>query len=110
MPKVWKDGSADDAWKIAICARDSERVRDVIMFLDAVLCEGDAAKTPEAAIERLRRLTMDEALDGLVDYHESAKRSVAKGLASVNQWKRRAEALEVELASLKANISNAVNG
>ena len=77
----WKPGKADAPWKVAICARDASRADEILLSLDSILTRGDrAAKNGDEAAERLRQLTSEQIIDGLLHYRDVSIETVKRGL------------------------------
>jgi hypothetical protein len=77
-PKVWKAGTADEVWKVIVCARDAHRADDLLSALQYILT--DAGSDSQKALEKIRAMTGKQIVDGLLAYQKSSYDSVAKAI------------------------------
>lgn len=76
--KLWKPGTADEAWKVAVCAlamRDSQRALEHLIYVLT-----DAGNDRERGLAMLREMSGAEIVDGMLAHIDSAAESIAKGL------------------------------
>jgi hypothetical protein len=76
--KNWNPGKADEVWKVMICARDAQRVDDIITCLCYILT--DAGSNKERGIDLIARMNGKQIIDGLIAYKDSAYKSVRSAL------------------------------
>jgi hypothetical protein len=78
MPKTWKAGTADEVWKVMICARDAYETEKAISFLSYILtdCGADLAK----GLAKIRKMTGEQIVNALIDHVEVSRRSVENAL------------------------------
>lgn len=76
--KLWKDGVADETWKIIICAENVRTAESALSALTYILA--DSSSGHEASLNSLRAMSGKEIVDGLLAYRSSAYRSVEKAL------------------------------
>jgi hypothetical protein len=78
--KHWHPGTADEAWKVMICAQEAQNAKNALSSLHMMLT--DVPGNPDAANEALRNMTGKQIVDGMLAYiksrHEGVKRALAK--------------------------------
>ena len=77
---TWKAGTADEAWKVVICARDVKNTETALVHIASVLGKAGSPKTIEQRADCLRGLTGDQIADALVDFHRSRLQSVENAI------------------------------
>lgn len=76
--KLWKAGTADEPWKIIVCAHDIYRVEDIINGLTYILT--DAGGDREKGMSILKEMSGKDIIEGLLAHRESTRKSVENGL------------------------------
>lgn len=79
QPKKWKAGIADETWKVIICARDLQRVDDLLSGLSYFLTT--AGGNTEKGIAQVRGFTGAEIIDALEAHKRTSALTVASALA-----------------------------
>lgn len=78
--KKWAAGTADEAWKVTVCARDAARADNLIHELVAMLT--DAGSDTARGLSTERDMSGAQIVDAVVAFQRSAHQSVQNGLAA----------------------------
>lgn len=79
LPKKWKDGMADEAWKVMICARDANRAEDIASHLAYILTDLGHASF-EQQIEAISAFSGEQIATALKERVLSGQRAIAAAL------------------------------
>lgn len=78
-PVKWKAGIADQVWKVLICARDTQKAKDLLQGLAYVLA-GSGLRSEEECAKIIAGYSGEEIAAAIFDYHNSNLLSVERGL------------------------------
>ena len=78
--KKWKAGVSDEAWKIAIDARDIGRVEEIVTALDSILFPYDHSENFEDRCEKIAKMNSADIATALLKYRESHIQSIRNGM------------------------------
>jgi len=70
--KRWCAGVADEAWKVAICARDAAEAGNLLASLASLLVDGN--------VDALKQMSGREIVDGLIARQKASMESIENGL------------------------------
>lgn len=77
-PKQWKAGTADEVWKVMVCARDAYYAEQTIGHLVYVLT--GAGNDIKKGVELIKQMTGEQIINALYAYEKSSYDSVAKAI------------------------------
>lgn len=77
--KKWDAGIADEVWKVAICGRDIQEVRNLLRILSYYLTS--AGSDIDAGLALVRKMTGDEIVGALEAHMRTSLSSVESALA-----------------------------
>jgi hypothetical protein len=76
--RQWKAGTADEVWKVIICARDAYHADEVLSSLIYILT--DAGDDTERGNVLLKEMSGAQIVDGLLTYINGCRESVKNGI------------------------------
>lgn len=77
-PKAWKAGTADEAWKVIICARDAYDTELILSALVYLLT--NAGSDTRSGLAEIRAMSGDDIVTALLAHVETSRRAVENAL------------------------------
>ncbi len=71
-PKVWKAGTADEVWKVIVCARDAYETERLLWSLVYILT--DAGNNLELGLAKVSAMSGDDIVSALRAHVESSRK------------------------------------